>query len=235
MVLHLNMVVIFALLSLVLLYFSGQLLLRQLTYLVHFSGGSRKFLIIFWSLIFLPGTVIHELSHFFLAVLVGARTGKIEIFPQFLEEDDDSGGVALGSVQTQRLNIFQGVLVGLAPFYVGLGLLVWLASSITNSYFSENYYLLFAQAYLFFTISNSFFPSRSDLTHVLPVTIILGLTILFLWLIGFQFSYNPGGTFLGIVETIKLTLLVSSALNIVISLVFYSIRHLLISNSKRHK
>ncbi len=229
------MAIIFLLISLVFLYISGQILLSQITYLVHHVGGSRKFLIIFWSLIFLPGTVIHELSHFFLAILVGARTGKIEIFPQFLEEDNNSGGVALGSVQTQRLNIFQGVLVGLAPFYVGLGLLVWLASSISNSYFAESYYLLFAQAYLFFTISNSFFPSRSDLAHVLPATIILSLTVLFLWLIGFQFSYNPGGTFLGVVETIMFTLLASSALNIVISLIFYIIRYLVISSSKRHK
>ncbi len=229
------MAIIFLLISLVFLYISGQILLSQITYLVHHVGGSRKFLIIFWSLIFLPGTVIHELSHFFLAILVGARTGKIEIFPQFLEEDNDSGGVALGSVQTQRLNIFQGVLVGLAPFYVGLGLLVWLASSISNSYFAESYYLLFAQAYLFFTISNSFFPSRSDLAHVLPATIILSLTVLFLWLIGFQFSYNPGGTFLGVVETIMFTLLASSVLNIVISLIFYIIRYLVISSSKRHK
>lgn len=221
------MAIIFLLFSLVLLYFSGQLLLRQLTYLVHYVGGSRRALIVLWSLVFLPGTIVHELSHFFLAILVGARTGKIEIFPEFLDSDDQDGGVALGSVQTQKLNIFQGVLVGLAPFFVGLGLLVWLGTIILQSYSLSSYGTLVLQGYLFFTISNSFFPSPSDLVHVIPATISVIIIAILAWLVGVQFSFSLSQEMLDVAQTIFLITIASTGLNLLISLALYLLRRAL--------
>lgn len=220
------MAIVFLLLSLFLLYFSGRSLLFQLTHLVHRTGGSRRFLIVLWSLIFLPGTIIHELSHFFLAILVGARTGKIEIFPEFLDMDDEGGGVALGSVQTQKLNILQGVLVGLAPFFVGLGLMVWLGSLILLSFTSSDYVSLFLQSYLFFTISNSFFPSRSDLVHVVPAAITVVIIVAIAWLIGVQFSFSVSKTVADVVQTIFLTIVASTLLNLLIAFSLYLLRKL---------
>ncbi len=214
---------IFIVLALTLLYFSGRFLLWHLTHLVHHNGGGRRFLIILWSLVFLPGTIIHELSHFFTAILVGARTGKIEIFPEFLDDDED-GGVALGSVQTQKLNMVQGVLVGLAPFFVGLALLVWLGFVLQQSYVDQNYTALLFQGYLFFTISNSFFPSKSDLTHVIPATIISTILVLVLWFIGFQFSFSPSQEVLTMFQTIFVTLLASAVLNFIFGSILYLIK-----------
>ncbi len=218
------MAIIFLLLSLVFLYFSGQVLLRQLTYLVHHVGGSRRFLIVLWSLVFLPGTIIHELSHFFVAILVGARTGKVEIFPEFLGTDSDEGGVALGSVQTQKLNIVQGVLVGLAPFFVGLCLLVWLGSLILQNYSLGDYAIMAFQGYLFFTLSNSFFPSRSDLVHVVPAAITVAIIVVIAWLVGVQFSFSPTKQILDTAQTIFLTTMCSTISNLTISLFLYATR-----------
>lgn len=214
-------------LSLVVLYLTQKKLIAQFSRLIHRFGGSRNTLIIFWSIIFLPGTIIHELSHFFFAILTGARTGKIEVFPRILEEsleNEESGGVTLGFVQTQKLNPFQGLLVGLAPFLVGLSLLVWLSSSMQSSYASGSFSLLFLQGYLFFTISNSFFPSRSDLRHVVPLVITVSLIGLLLWIFGFQVLLKPSPTVLGILETISLTLAISVILNILIIFVIFIIR-----------
>ncbi len=221
------MAIIFLLISLIFLYISGQVLLHQLTYLVHHAGGSRRFLIVLWSIVFLPGTIIHELSHFFVAMMVGARTGKIEIFPEFLDSDDHGGGVALGSVQTQKLNIIQGVLVGLAPFFAGLGLLVWLGSLILLSYASEDYRVLIFQGYLFFTISNSFFPSRSDLVHVVPAVITVVIIATISWLVGVQVSFSVPKTVADIAQTIFLTLVASTLLNLFFSLLLSLLRKIL--------
>lgn len=218
------MAIIFLIISLFFLYISGQILLRQLTYLVHHAGGSRRFLIVLWSLVFLPGTIIHELSHFFMAILVGARTGKIEIFPEFLDIDDHDDGVALGSVQTQKLNIIQGVLVGLAPFFIGLGLLVWLGSLILQSYYSLDHATLAVQGYLFFTISNSFFPSRSDLVHVIPAAITFVVVAVILWLVGVQFTFSPSKNLVETIQTIYLTTIASSTLNFLISFLLFLLR-----------
>ncbi len=212
---------IYVILSLVILFFTQKKLISVFGRLIHRFGGSRNSLIIFWSIIFLPGTVIHELSHFFFAILTGARTGKIEIFPRILEEDfenEEEGGVTLGFVQTQKLNPLQGVFVGLAPFIVGLGLLVWISTSIQSSYLSSSYYLLFFQGYLFFTISNSFFPSGSDLKHVIPVTVFITVLALMLWYLGIQFLITPSPEFFISLNTISFTLAISFILNLFIIL-----------------
>lgn len=221
--------VFWVILTLVILYFSQKSLLHQFSYLVRHFGGSRKFLIILWSLIFLPGTVVHELSHFLFAILVGARTGKIEVFPEFLEGEDEhsDGSVALGYVQTQKLNIIQGVLVGLAPFIVGLCLLVYLGTLITSNYYLQNYQLLIFQVYFFFTVSNSFFPSNTDLTHVIPAAISLIVLVLTGWFFGIQFVFNLPLSFQNNLQTISIVLLGGSLLNLLISLFLHLPRRLI--------
>lgn len=218
------MVLAFAvILSFVCLYFSQKKLITIFGRLIHRFGGNRNSLIIFWSLIFLPGTVIHELSHFLFAILTGARTGKIEILPKILEagfeKEVEGSGVALGSVQTQRLNLIQGTLVGLAPFFVGLSILVWLTFSLQASYLSSSYYWLFFQGYLFFTISNSFFPSSSDLRHVVPAAVMLLFLLLLSWVLGFKFVFTTTPLITSSLKTVLLTISVSVTLNLVISLI----------------
>lgn len=217
-----------ALLSLVLLYFSTKSLLKQFSLLIHQLGGNRNFLIGFWSLIFFVGTVVHEMSHFLFAILVGARTGKIELLPRFLEErqesEDRNDGVTLGYVQTQKLNFFQGFFVGLAPLFVGLPLLIWLASNITDSYYSGSYSTLAFQIYLFFTVSNSFFPSRTDLKHVWVFALVFLGSLVLLWLFGLNFTVAPSPYFYKILNTISYTLLFSFGCNLFIIFCLYLTR-----------
>ena len=219
------MSLLLVLLSLFFLFLSKGWLTWQMSRLVHRLGGGHRGLIIIWSLIFLPGTVIHELSHFFFAILTGARTGKIEILPQFLEEDweDESRGrsVALGYVQTQKLNPVQGFLVGTAPFIVGLILLVWLSSLLRQSYLSQNIYLFLLQGYLFFTLSNSFFPSWSDIRQTLPLVIITAVSLLVLWILGVQIIFGPPAQIISLANTLTTTISISIALNLVLTLLIF--------------
>lgn len=207
------------------LFVTQKWLMVQISKLIHKLGGSRNSLIVVWSIIFLPGTVIHELSHFLFAILTGARTGKIEIFPRFLEEDwedEESGGnVTLGYVQTQRLNPIQGLFVGLAPFIVGIAMLVWISSQIQLSYLSASYFLLAFQGYLFFTISNSFFPSSSDLKHVYPVVITLIIILAALWFFGVKFLVTPSAAFYDLLTTMSLTLMFSALVNLAIVIMLF--------------
>ncbi len=207
------------------LFVTQKWLMIQISKLIHKLGGNRNSLIVVWSIIFLPGTVIHELSHFLFAILTGARTGKIEIFPRFLEEDwedEESGGsVTLGYVQTQRLNPIQGLFVGLAPFIIGMALLVWISSQIQLSYLGASYYLLAFQGYLFFTISNSFFPSGSDLKHVYPVVITLIIVLAALWFFGINFLVTPSAAFFNLLSTMSLTLMFSALVNLAIVILLF--------------
>ncbi len=207
--------------SLVLLYLSQWQMTVSFSRLIHRLGGNQRTLIILWSIIFLPGTVIHEISHFLLAAATGARTGKIEIFPEFLEKElaDENGGVRLGSVQVSRLNPIQGFLVGMAPFFSGLALLVWLASLIQTDFQTEKIWSLVAETYFFFVIANSFFPSWSDVKQTLPlifISAIIGLLICFL---GLQIQINSNSPLWSLLDTLGNALLISITVNFFILLI----------------
>ncbi|OIN90326.1 hypothetical protein AUJ42_03225 [Candidatus Collierbacteria bacterium CG1_02_44_10] len=214
------MSVILVPISLLLLFFSKRWLTGEISRLVRRFGGGHRAIIIIWSIIFLPGTIIHELSHFFLAIITGARTGKIEIIPEYLEdewEDKGKGGsVALGYVQTQRLNPIQGFFVGTAPFVVGTILLVSLASLLSTGYDSGPTIYLFLQGYLFFTIANSLFPSWSDIRQTLPLVIIALVCLLIAWTLGLQLFTRPTAQILSLADTVSTVLLFSSGINLLL-------------------
>src|SRR5919106_1402887 len=68
-----------------------------------------------FSMIFLPGVFLHELSHFLMAKLLFIRTGKFSLFPQALPD----GRLQLGYVETARSDVVRDSLVGAAPLIVG--------------------------------------------------------------------------------------------------------------------
>jgi hypothetical protein len=212
------------------LFLSKRWLTLEIGRLIHRFGGGRHTLIVIWSLIFLPGTVIHELSHFFLAIITGARTGKIEIIPEYLEdewENESKGGsVALGYVQTQRLNPLQGFFVGTAPFIVGTVLLVWLASSLRTEFYSGQTISLILQGYLFFTIANSFFPSWSDIKQTLPLVIVALLAAILAWILGLQILIGPNSGIISLSGTIATTLSISVAVNLLLCSLLFFVNHI---------
>lgn len=212
-------------LSLLLLYLSQRFLTKHFSFLVHHLGGTKKNIIVLWSLIFLPGTILHELSHFFMAMIVGARTGKVEVLPEFLSAEDDS--VALGSVQTQKLNILQGVLVGLAPLLTGLITLFLLSQQIYASYNLGNYSSLALFAFLFFVVANSFFPSKSDLTHAIPAAITLIVLAVLLLLSGVSISFGSNHVLDNLLLPLLNSLWFALALNLFIGLLIFSLRKII--------
>jgi hypothetical protein len=211
------MPLLFVVLSLLLLLLTKKKLTLEFGRLVHHLGGSQHTAIIVWSIIFLPGTIIHEISHFLVAALTGARTGKIEIFPEYLASEADGNSythVALGSVQTQKLNPIRGFLVGFAPFISGMALLIWLASLLQTSFISRNIWLLLFEGYLFFTIANSFFPSWQDVRQTLPFIIISLVVGLLAWYFGFQLYLTPSSPVWTVLRSLWQTVGISVLLNI---------------------
>lgn len=209
-----------AIASLIFFYFSHRLLTTVFSRFIHRLGGGSRLLVMIWSLIFLPGTVFHELSHFLFAILTGARTGKIEIFPDLTSNDwesqDGTQSVTLGYLQTQKLNPLQGFLIGTAPFMVGLLLLTYLSSQIYQGPSHSSIYIFLAQCYLFFSVANSFFPSWSDLHQVLPLTLVIAALLIVMSLLGlnfFSFSLPGSNAFL---ISIMSVFLLSTGLNLLI-------------------
>ena len=68
-----------------------------------------------FSILFLPGVFLHELSHFVMAKILRVRTGKFSIFPRSLPD----GRLQLGYVETARSDMLRDSLIGAAPLIVG--------------------------------------------------------------------------------------------------------------------
>ncbi len=206
------------LLSLIFLYLSHRKIVSEFSKLIHKFGGGRGVVIWLWSIIFLPGTIFHEIAHFLVAAATGARTGKIEILPEDLEEEwgveEKGGGVTLGYVQTQRLNPIRGFLVGIAPFIFGLAFLIWLASLLRTSLDAGNYSLFALELYLFFTIANSFFPSWADIKQTLPLVVILLIAGVVALFFGFQLRFTQARPeIVNLLDIMSFALLISVIVN----------------------
>lgn len=64
--------------------------------------------------ILLPGVLLHEISHWLMARLLGVPTGRLRLSPTVQGKQ-----VVLGSVEVKRTDPLRDSLVGLAPFLAG--------------------------------------------------------------------------------------------------------------------
>lgn len=123
-------------------------------------NGNKKAIYSSLSLIFFPGTVIHELSHFLVAILLFLKVRSIRIFPSWSENK-----IKLGSVLYEKRDPVSGVLVGIAPIFAGF--LFFFFMSQVGILTAENIYIKLVGVLLIFIISTTMFSSKEDLKDVL--------------------------------------------------------------------
>ena len=153
--------------------------------------------IMLFSILFLPGILLHEGSHYLTARLLGVRTGRFSVLPRPLAD----GRLQIGFVETEKVDPIREALIGLAPLLAGgafvayaglvqLGLLqIWevlvggsleeLAVLLPSLYTQPDFWLWF---YLTLVVSSTMMPSASDrrawLPMVLFVAFLVGIGIL---------------------------------------------------------
>ncbi len=152
--------------------------LSQLFFRLIKSVGLTSYLMAF---LFLPGTIIHELAHFFMAKILFVYAGKIELWPKM-----EGDSLKLGSVQIGKTDPFRNMLIGVAPFLLGT-LLILLILFFSGSYrlFQSNLYL-FLLFYLIFEIGNTMFSSRKDLEGTVKLFFIVIIFAALFFLFGFR-------------------------------------------------
>ena len=150
-----------------------------------------------FSLLFFPGVLLHETSHYLMARLLGVRTGRFSLLPQKMA----NGRLQLGFVETAPADWVRDGLVGVAPLLLGgvfvayaglsrLGLTVLWDRFVTagpaaslqalpDLHVQPDFWLWF---YLVFVVSSTMLPSPSDrrawLPLVLVASLLLGLSLL---------------------------------------------------------
>ena len=153
--------------------------------------GDPDVALIVYFVIVLPGVVVHELSHWLMASLLGVRVRKLTIGPVRKGRSRRVSGV----LELARIeDPVRASLIGLAPllggsavillighFVLGVGELteVVLLEGVDGILASLDHVIHVADfglwLYLVFAVSNAMLPSVSDMATVRPVLIFLGI------------------------------------------------------------
>lgn len=173
------------------IYFA--LLLAEIFILFKLSGSMSKTLsqfmsINFLSLIFLPGVIIHELSHFFVAAILFVPVGDMEFIPKKSEN-----GIKLGSIEIGKTDPIRRSIIGFAPVFMGLMIIigaVYLFTSNITFLKEREIYIFLASilgiAYLLFAISNTMFSSKRDMEGTIEILITLFIILGVSYILGFR-------------------------------------------------
>ncbi len=148
--------------------------------------------IFLFSLLFFPGILLHETSHYLMARLLGVRTGRFSLFPQTLS----NGRLQLGYVETASADWVRETLIGAAPLLTGgafvayaglagLGMMsAWQAvqaGGVDGLQAAVPQLLtrpdLWLWLYLTLVVSSTMLPSAADRRAWLPLAVTLGILV----------------------------------------------------------
>ncbi len=143
---------------------------------------------IYFALI-LPGVVLHELSHWLTAWLLGVPARLPSLGPERIGSRR-GGKVSLGSVQVAKTDPLRSSLIGLAPLLVGATVIFLIGTHVLGVDELTRRGLdgiltglgdllrvpdFWLWLYLIFAVSNAMLPSESDMQPVRPVLVFLGI------------------------------------------------------------
>lgn len=183
--------------------------------MIIFHSEEKALSIMSW--FWLPGTVVHELSHMLVAEIMGVRSGEFSFQVQKMADNK----VRIGSVKIAKTDPFRQNLIGLAPMVIGLTIIFSLIRFIFYPiliFWSQNIIILLFCLYIFFIIGNTMFSSSKDLENILL------LVIVFLLILGVAFLDRftlkiPTAIFQGLTNTassINFGLLIICTINLLL-------------------
>jgi len=135
------------------------------------------------SLIFLPGTLIHESAHFLTALFLLLPVKSMTIFPRW-----DDREIKLGEVLFVKKDFLRAILVGVAPVFFGIGILF--AIFFYHIYPSNNLGLNIIYSYIIFSISANMFSSKQDLKDLALIIPVIILVIMIIYIFNIKIDLS---------------------------------------------
>lgn len=144
-------------------FWFSQMFSRQLFGFWLIVTKSKSWATRLFSLVMLPGTLIHELSHWIVAELLMVPTGSMKLTPVLT----DDGSIRMGSVAIVKVDPFRRTAIGLAPVFVGIVLLMGLSWMMPEDVIACRDWICAGGSVLIyiamFMVSNTMFSSKKDL------------------------------------------------------------------------
>jgi hypothetical protein len=188
------------------------------------SKNLFKFMSInFFSFIFAPGVILHELSHLLMATVLFVPVGDIDFTPR-----KNGNSVKLGSVEIVKTDPIRRSLIGFAPVLVGLMVTVGIAYLFSSNIVflqSQGVYIFIAAilvaTHLLFTISNTMFSSSRDMEGTAEILITLLIIFAVAYFLGFRLPLSILNAiftkeFIGIIQKSTVFLIVPISIDLFI-------------------
>ncbi|MCS6956701.1 MAG: hypothetical protein NZM02_02545 [Patescibacteria group bacterium] len=202
------------------IFIANQISLKKLYLFFLKTFKSEKTAKIIITILFFPGTIIHELSHFLTAIILFQKIHSFEILPSF-----EKNQLILGSVRYYKTDFLRGIIIGIAPFFVGLLSLYCL--NYFNIFPAGNIGLNIFFGYLVFVISSTMFSSKKDLVDLIYIIPLILIILFAFYIFNLRLEINPKiieeivfniSQFL---KPINLYLLLSLIINLFVILIFF--------------
>jgi hypothetical protein len=117
-----------------------------------------------YALVALPGTALHELSHYLVALVLGGSPS----FPSLLPRRTEVGTWHLGHVQF-RGGYLRSMFVGMAPLLLAPLAWWWATALLTHAVWP----LYALHAWIVAALVQAFWPSKTDWKLALPALVVL--------------------------------------------------------------
>lgn len=170
--------------ELILLFFFSKKLINNLARLIFRITSNYKVVVKILAVIFLPGTIIHELAHLLLAGAMFVPVGEINVLPEIEEK-----GVKLGSVQIGKSDLLRRILIGVAPVLLGMLVILAILLLIPLGKSNTPLWQSVLSLYLIFEISNTMFSSKKDLEGAIAFLVMVFTVSLIIFVI--TYFINP--------------------------------------------
>ena len=164
--------------ELFILFFLSKQLTRSISQFLYVLKFNQTWCMMLIAILFLPGTLIHELAHWIMAKILLVPTGAISVWPKL-----EGSTIRMGSVGVAKVDRLRSLLIGVAPLIVGLIILFLLFALFLPNVHSFNYWMIGLFIYILFVITNSMFSSKKDLegAGVFIILLIVVLSSLYLF------------------------------------------------------
>lgn len=165
------------------LFILSRTLTRYMSRLLYKALGRERWVVSVMAFVFLPGTFIHEMSHYITAVILRVPAGHMEFTP--VVQGDK---VKMGSVTIAETDIVRRFLIGIAPIVWGTLVILGLMYFVVSSYTNANYWVIFLTLIFVFIIGNTMYSSKRDMEGA--VGIFIFLAIIFCAFVGIVYFGN---------------------------------------------
>lgn len=194
-----------------------------------------------FAILFLPGVLIHELSHYGMARLLNVPVGKLSLIPQPLPD----GRMRLGYVETQSTDFIRDALIGAAPLIVGSFVVAYAGlinlqftffwaeftmsdlslaiSDLSGIFNQQDFWIWF---YIIFVVSSTMFPSTTDRRGWAPILLTIGVLVSLVLISGLgPWLWERIGSFLlDLVRLLSMIFLVSALVHLLLLLPVWALR-----------